>query len=187
MDAGAVAVSVLVAAASAGLVLAGPLGALVGFAVPWLLSRVPRRAARPADIRLVLVVLLVEVRSGLSILAALQSASSLLDGHTELRRAARLATVSGLASAISVTGPQLRPVLAQLARAQVSGASIAGTLRAMLERDLAAERARRIALARSLPVRLMIPVTMLMLPGLVLLLYAPALLDLFEELTGTWT
>lgn len=177
----------IVTAASAGLVAAGPLGAVVGGAVIWLVSRVPRRAAPYPGIRLVLVVLLVEVRSGLSILAALQSASSLLGGHPGLRRAARVATVSGLTSAISVAGPELRPVLAQLARAQVSGASITGALRAMLERDLAAERARRIAAARSLPVRLMIPVTMLMLPGLVLLLYAPTLLRLFEELTGAWT
>lgn len=177
----------LVAGASAGLVIAGPLGAVVGGAVPWLVSRVPRRAAPPPGTRLVLMVLLVEVRSGLSVLAALQSAASLLAGHPALRRAARVATVSGLTSAISVAGPELRPVLAQLARAQVSGASIAGALRAMLERDLAAERARRIAVARSLPVRLMIPVTMLMLPGLVLLLYGPSLLRLFEELTGAWT
>ena len=54
----------------------------------------------------------------------------------------------------------------------------------MLDTELAAEKARRIARARSLPVKLMIPVTLLMLPGLVLLLYGPSLLSMFSELTG---
>jgi hypothetical protein len=35
-----------------------------------------------------------------------------------------------------------------------------------------------------LPVKLMLPVTLLMLPGLVLLLYGPSLLGMFSELTG---
>jgi hypothetical protein len=54
----------------------------------------------------------------------------------------------------------------------------------MIEADIAAEKARRVARSRSLPVRLMIPLTLLLLPGLVLLLYAPSVLRLFEELSG---
>lgn len=177
----------LVVAASAGLVVAGPMGAVLGAAIPLFVSVLPIRRQQSPDNRLVLVVLLVEVRSGISVLAALQAAADVLPGHPDLRRAARVATVSGLTSALSIAGPGLRPMLAELARAQVSGASIAGTLRSMLERDLARERAERIARARSLPVRLMIPVTLLMLPGLVLVLYAPSLLGLFQELTGAWT
>ncbi|MGH8944581.1 MAG: hypothetical protein ACRDVL_00335 [Acidimicrobiia bacterium] len=177
----------VIVSASAGLVVAGPLGAMVGAALPWLASLLSRKRVRQPHTRLVLVILLVEVRSGVSILAALQAAAALLPDHRDLRRAARVATVSGLTSALSVASADLRPVLAQLARAQISGASISGTLRAMLEQDLARERAERIAVARSLPVRLMIPVTLLMLPGLVLLLYAPSLLRLFQDLTGSWT
>jgi hypothetical protein len=56
----------------------------------------------------------------------------------------------------------------------------------MLENELAADRARRVARARTLPVRLMIPLTLLMLPGLILLLYAPSLLAMFEDLTGVF-
>jgi hypothetical protein len=40
--------------------------------------------------------------------------------------------------------------------------------------------------ARSLPVKLMVPITLLMLPGLVLVIYAPTLFGLFSDLTGTW-
>jgi hypothetical protein len=55
-----------------------------------------------------------------------------------------------------------------------------------MDEDLARERAKRLAKARSLPVRLMIPLTLLVLPGLVLLLYAPSLVQLFDDLTGAW-
>jgi hypothetical protein len=57
-------------------------------------------------------------------------------------------------------------------------------VRRLLDNELAADRTERIARARTIPTRLMIPVTLLMLPGLVLLLYAPSLLGLFEDLTG---
>jgi len=175
-----------VVSASLGLIVAGPPGAVVGILAPWIGARLKRAGPRLPDKRLVLLILLVEVRAGLSILAALQAASAALPGHRDLRRVSRVATVSGLTSAIAEAGPELRPLITQLARAQASGASIGGVLRSMLERDLAAERATRIARARSLPVRLMIPVTLLMLPGLVLLLYAPSLFSLFSELTGVW-
>jgi pilus assembly protein TadC len=78
----------------------------------------------------------------------------------------------------------LRSVVTQLARAQRSGASLADTVRSMIEADISAEKARRVARSRSLPVRLMLPITLLVLPGLVLLLYAPSMLRLFEELSG---
>lgn len=141
----------------------------------------------PFGRRLVLLLLLVEIRSGLSVLAALQRVSHGLKTDHELNRITRVATVAGLTSALNEASPRLRPVIAQLARAQRSGSSLSSTIRTMLEQDLASERADRLAKARSLPVRLMIPVTLLMLPGLVLMLYAPALLRLFGDLVGTWT
>ena len=57
-------------------------------------------------------------------------------------------------------------------------------VRSMLESEIAAERTRRIERARSLPIRLMIPIALLVLPGLVLLLYAPSLLDTWDDLTS---
>jgi hypothetical protein len=54
----------------------------------------------------------------------------------------------------------------------------------MIESDIAADKAKRVARSRSLPVRLMIPMTLLVLPGLILLLYAPSMLKLFEQLSG---
>jgi hypothetical protein len=81
----------------------------------------------------------------------------------------------------------LNAVLSQLARAQKSGAALGDTVRSMIEADIAAEKARRVARSRALPVRLMLPITLLVLPGMVLLLYAPSLLRLFDELSGPFS
>lgn len=169
-----------------GLVLAGPFGGVTGLLLPLAVRRLRTRRKPAPPTRLVLLLLLVEIRSGLSVLAALQRVSETLPNYGELRRVARVATVSGLTVSIAYADPALRPVVAQLARAQHSGGALALTIRRLMEENLAAERARRLSRARSLPVKLMIPLTLLVLPGLVLLLYAPSLIELFQDLTGAW-
>lgn len=169
---------------SLGLMVAGPLGAVAGAAAPLMWRLVRRRRAPDPPITLVLLLLLVELRSGLSVLAALTAVSVSLPGYESLRKVSRLARVTGLVGALPYADDRLRPVMAQLARAQRSGASLGGTVRQLLESELAADRSRRIARARTLPVQLMVPVTLLMLPGVVLLLYAPSLLGMFGDLTG---
>lgn len=170
---------------SIGLVIAGPLGAFAGVMAAPLLDRVRRRKEPDPSTSLVLLLLLIELRSGVSVLAALHGVASALPSYDNMRVVARVASVSGLVAAIEQANEDLRPVIAQLARAQRSGASLGGSVRRMLEDGLAEERAHRIARARALPVRLMMPVTLLILPGMVLMLYAPSILDMFEELTGS--
>jgi hypothetical protein len=138
-------------------------------------------------LNLVLMLLLIELRAGASVLAALIATSESLPDYDSLRTVARVSRVSGLMSALPYADEALRPVLSQLVRAQGSGASLAGSVRRLLEGALASERARRLTRARTLPTRLMIPVTLLMLPGLILALYAPSLLATFEDLTGRLT
>jgi hypothetical protein len=148
-----------------------------------------RRGPRPEAIpnRLVLVHILLGLRAGQSVLGALQGAAAALPEDRALSRVARVATVSGLVEAMPHADDRLRPVIVQLVRAQRSGAPLAGTVRRLIDDDLAERRAARLARARSLPTRLMVPVTVLMLPGLVVLLYAPALMGAFTQLTGgTW-
>lgn len=173
-----------VIAASCGLVLAGPLGAAIGSLLPLLVDRWRQRPPADPPVRLVLLLLLVGLRSGLSVLASLMEASSTLPGYAALRSVARMARVSGLAESLDYCDDALRPLLSHLARAQRSGASLSGAVRRMLDNELAAEKAQRIARARALPIKLMLPVTLLMLPGLVLLLYGPSLLSMFSDLTG---
>ena len=75
-------------------------------------------------------------------------------------------------------------MLTQLARAQRSGSVVADTVRSLLDADIASERARKLEKASSLPIRLMVPIALLVLPGLVLLTYAPSLLRTFSDLSG---
>ncbi len=146
----------------------------------------PRRPADP-DMKLVLLLLVIELRSGLSVLAALGKVAATLPDYESLTRVHRLARVSGLTAALAIADDRLRPVVSQLIRSQKSGSSLTVVAHRMIETELQSERARRVARARTLPVKLMIPVTLLMLPGLVLMLYAPSLLAMFEDLTGGLT
>ncbi len=171
---------------SAGLVIGGP-GLALAVAMAAKLHSLRRRRPSSPPIRPVLLVLLVELRAGRSTLAALQQASLVFPTHHELNLAARVAMVKGLNSAVEECRGEVRKLVAQLARAQRSGSAVADAVRAMLDADIAAERSRRLERARSLPVRLIIPITLLVLPGLVLLLYAPSLLRLFSEISGPFS
>jgi hypothetical protein len=166
------------------MVLAGPAGALVGCLTPLAWRRLSHREERPPTMTLVALLILIELRAGSSVLAALTSVSASLPRYESLRVVSRVAAVSGLVAALEHADATLRPIVAQLARSQRSGASLTLSMRRLLETELAADRSRRIARARALPVRLIMPVTLLMLPGLVMFLYAPSLLATFQDLTG---
>lgn len=173
-------------AGAAGLALGGPwigMGA-IGLA---LLAKWRRPEAPESSLRPILLILLVELRSGRSILSGLQQAALAFPDHDDLVRGTRTAMVGGLTAAVEHISGDIRRLFAQLARAQRSGAPVAGAIRSMLEADITAERSRRLARAKALPVRLMIPVALLLLPGLVLLLYAPSLLRLLDEMTEPFT
>lgn len=155
-------------------------------AVAVVMERRPKAPNSP-DLSLVLLLLVIELRSGLSVLAAMGRVSAALPEDVVLARVYRTALVSGLTKALAQADNRLRPVVAQLARSQRSGSSLSAAVRNMIDSNLASERTSRIARARTLPVKLMLPVTLLMLPGLVLMLYAPSLLSMFEDLTGGLT
>lgn len=172
---------IVLVVASAGVVLGGPqLGVLAGLG--WLAwERRPRREKIPA-FRPVLIMLLVELRSGLSVLAALNAVANRFPGHTDLVVAVRLASVIGIERAVDNTKGQSRVLLAHLARASTSGGSAADAVRRMLDSDIAREKATRLARTRALPVQLMLPVTLLLLPGVVLVAYGPTLVSLIDDL-----
>ncbi len=169
-----------------GLVVGGPGLALALATTAKLYSMRRPRPPRP-PIRPVLLVLLVELRAGMSTLAALQRAALVFPTHYELNLAARVAMVDGLTSAVEECTGEVRKLVAQLARAQKSGSAVADAVRAMLDADIAAERSRRLERVRSLPIRLIVPITLFVLPGLVLLLYGPSLLRLFSEISGPFS
>jgi hypothetical protein len=174
----------LVIIGSVGLALAGIPGLVLGLATQTVLLWWRRTRTEEPPLRPILLLLLVELRSGQSALGALQSAAASFPEHHGLGLASRVATIAGLTDSVATADDQIRPALAQLARAQRSGAPLADTIRSLIEADIAAEKTARIARARTLPVRLMVPITLLLLPGLVLLFYAPSILRLFEQLSG---
>lgn len=166
---------------SAGVVLGGPLLGLalgVGW-VAW--ERRPQRQRTPA-FRPILLMLLVELRAGLSVLAALNAVAGRFPDHGDLVAAVRLASVIGLERAVDMTSDQTRVLMTHLARANASGGSAADAVRRMLDSDITREKATRLARTRALPVRLMLPVTLLLLPGVVLMSYGPTLFSLLDDL-----
>lgn len=175
------------AVASVGLAVAGLPGAVIAVGADAAIRLRHRFQHRNHLLRPILIVLLIELRSGRSVLGALQTVATAFPGQRDLVLAARVATISGLTQAALLMTGETKGILSQLARAQKSGAALGDTVRSMIETDIAAEKTRRVAQSRSLPVRLMLPITLLLLPGLVLLFYAPSMLRLFEDLSGPFT
>ncbi len=131
---------IVVVGGAVGVVLAGPLGGLIGCLAPIAHHRWSRRPEPDPEPSLVIMLILIELRSGMSILAALESASHSLPRDQSLRAVARVARVSGLLAALPYADTRLHPVVSQLARAQRSGASLTNTMRQLLESNLAAEK-----------------------------------------------
>lgn len=172
---------IFVPAAAVSLMLGGPIGVLGTFVI-WTIWTWRSRIEKAPPIRPILMMVLVELRSGLSVLAALQSVASQFPEHHQLDAAVRLAGVSGIGASMNASRGEVKVLLAHLARAQASGGSAADAVRRMLESDLAREKAARLARTRALPVQMMIPVSLLLLPGVVLLAYGPTLIALISDL-----
>lgn len=97
-----------------------------------------------------------------------------------VRRARRLGAAAALASA---EGP-LAPLLRRLADAAVSGAPSQPAIRAYIETERRRRHVAAVEKARRLPIRMMVPMALLVLPGFVLMVYGPALLGLVADLVG---
>jgi hypothetical protein len=168
------------------LAMGGPVLAMVGLISAMAVKVRPKRV-EPVSTRALLLVILVELRSGNSVLGAFRNAARVFESDRAIVHAYRVATTSGFTVAAQESTPALRPTLVHLARAQKTGASMASTIRGLIEADIAEGRARRLARARALPVRMMIPITLLLLPGLMLIFYAPGLIGTLSDIGGGLT
>jgi Flp pilus assembly protein TadB len=143
-----------------------------------------RRGGRAAivtgeSVDAVAVVVMVALQSGLTIPAALATAARHCDTpvRTAIEGLLREAHRSGLAPALlAVRGP-LAALAMALARAHVSGAAASSSLRAFLDQRRSVTRARRLEVARALPVKLVAPISLLLLPGFLALVVAPTVID----------
>lgn len=145
-----------------------------------LAALLPHRPPPEPDVLEVAGLLSVGLHAGLSLPAALLAASDALGppANAPLLRVVREGRLLGIGHALATTPGVLAELFRRLADAERTGAPLLGTIGAY-EREREAEaRAELVARARALPVRLAIPLTLLILPGAVLALLGPTVVDL---------
>lgn len=173
-----------VVAGSCGVIIAGVPGGMVALAFVELLPRLRRSRPPAADGIELAARLLVLVGAGLPLIPALEAAAGGVPGiESIVRRSRRVGSAAALAAA---TG-SLAPMLRRLADAAASGSPPEPAIRAYIDAERRRRQTKAVEGARRLPVRLMVPMTLLVLPGFVLMVYGPALIDLVMSLLGPLT
>lgn len=148
--------------------------------------RAGRRAPRRADVDVVHVaqLLALAVSSGRPLAVALR------DVRTRLPESSRVciddvlarATRTGLARALAETTGPIGGLSARLATTQITGAPVGPALDAFVAASHDARRARAVEDARTIGVKLVVPLTLLLLPGFIALVIGPFVLEQFDGL-----
>lgn len=171
-----------IVAGACGVIVAGLAGGVAAVAAVELLPRLQRRRWSVPDGIEVAARLLVLVGTGLPLMAAVEMAAVTGRGmETVARRTRRLGAAAALASA----GGPLAPLFHRLADAAASGSPPEAALRSYIDVERRRRQSEAVERARRLPVRLMVPMTLLVLPGFVLMVYGPAFIDLVASLLGS--
>lgn len=145
-------------------------------------TRARQRAER--DVVLLADLVVLGVTAGLSLRAAFAEAGRHVGGvlggevETVLGEMDRIGAAGALASA----GGRLAELGRVVAGAALSGAPVAGAVAGFAAARRHAEHAAQAAAARRLPVRLLVPLALLILPGFVVLTVGPALLQALARL-----
>ena len=147
-----------------------------------------RRSKEDADRESIVLAqsLLIALTAGLSLAEALSSARPLLSSGLgpALDDVRRRALVSGLGPALqTAAGPGAR-ILRQVGSAHASGAPLVLSLGALIHEIQQADRGAALTRARQLPIKMVVPLTLLMMPGFVLLTMGPSALSTFARLVG---
>jgi pilus assembly protein TadC len=131
-------------------------------------------------------ILIVCLTGGMSVHSSLELAMTELRGKArrELERILRSAHREGLAVALAAAGSGIGTLMARIAHAQISGAGVVGAVAAHLDEARSRRRAEAAERARTLPVKLMLPLGLLILPGFILLFAGPLVMVSFGELLG---
>ncbi|WKZ83626.1 MAG: type II secretion system F family protein [Acidimicrobiia bacterium] len=182
----------VLAAGSAWLMLASPMtamacGVVAIAAVRWRRAAAVTRVERAADGDLVLLadLLAVGVASGRTVRGSFEAAVAHVHpgvGHDVDLLLAEM-DHSGTSVALAAASGRLAPVCRVAASAALSGAPVASALAAHAEQERHTRHSARVAAARRLPVRLLLPLALLILPGFVVLAVGPALIHSLARLT----
>jgi tight adherence protein C len=126
---------------------------------------------------------LLGLTAGLPFPAALSAAGARITGplRGEVAMLVRRARSSGLELALAGSGGAARGLYIAVARAMSTGAPVAAAVQAFVDEQDARARNERLVAAQRLPVKLVIPLALLILPGFVLLTVAPALVGAVER------
>ena len=128
------------------------------------------------------------LRAGLTLDAALRAARPDLPGplSAEVGAVLRRARSQGIALALAGAGGHGERVYRITERAVRTGAPVAAAIEALADELRHEDHARRMADARRLPVRMLLPLALLILPGFVLVLIGPALAGSLARLDVGW-
>ena len=151
----------------------------------WRRRRAPRNAAVDGDVDQLAALVLIALSASHTLAGALDAAPAEVGGFvgSEAADLLRRSRLVGLSRALAETEGALSPFTLQLARAQVTGAPMVGAIGAFLDTRRAAMRSGLMESARTLPVRLIVPVALFLLPGFVVLVMGPFVADQVADLT----
>jgi tight adherence protein C len=144
------------------------------------------RRAADHDVLLLADLLALGIAAGHTVRGALAAARSHLHPLLAGEVAALLGSIDqrGTGAALAAAGGRLAELGRVCAGASVSGAPLGPAIAAHADRLRHTRHEERIARARRLPVRLLLPLALLILPGFVVLAVGPALLQAVARLGG---
>jgi hypothetical protein len=129
-------------------------------------------------------VLFIALSAGFPVAAALEFAAGEVGPvqATEVRRVLRAARSHGLSTALAAADGTTVRLFAVLARAQLTGASAVKAVASFVDEERKERRARAAEAAQRLPVKLTVPLALLILPGFVLLTFGPTVISTIQRL-----
>ena len=129
-------------------------------------------------------VLFIALSAGLPVAAALEFAASEVGPveAAEVRRVLRTARRHGLSPALAAADGGAGRLFAVLARAQSTGASAVKAAASFVDEERKDRRAGAAEAAQRLPVKLTVPLALLILPGFVLLTFGPTVIATIQRL-----
>lgn len=151
----------------------------------WRNRRSNLRPLDDSDIDQLAALLVIGLSASHTLAGAMDAAAREVGGpvRAEVDDLLRRSRVSGLARALAETEGPLALLTGQLARAHITGAPMIGAVAAFLDTRRAAARAGLMESARTLPVRLIVPVALFLLPGFIVLLMGPFIAAQVAELS----
>ena len=122
---------------------------------------------------------------GLNIATSLRIAAAATEGVIagELEKILAIARVDGLDRAMATAGGGGARLYQTVARTDVTGGPMLQSVQALADELWAEEATAAVERARKLPVAMLLPLTLLILPGFLLLTIAPAVLESFSRLS----